>query len=155
MTSLTNCIKIHVILDNIRSAYNVGSIFRTADATGCAKLYLCGITPKPGNIKLSKTALGATDFVPWEYYKDTTDAVKRVHGEGVDVFAVEITDSAENYKKVSYPDEVAFVLGHEVRGIDQRVLDLCNKCVMIPMLGEKESLNVATTAGIIMFNFLN
>ncbi|MBD3329372.1 TrmH family RNA methyltransferase [Candidatus Dojkabacteria bacterium] len=144
----------HILLDNIRSAYNVGSFFRTADATGCTKLYLCGMTACPGNPKLSKTALGATKTVEWEYFQKTTEAVDSLIERQIPVYAVELEKDAQNYREVDYPDEIAFVFGHEVRGIDQKIIDMCEKCVMIPMLGQKESLNVATAAGIIMFNFL-
>jgi len=144
-------IRLHIILDNIRSAFNVGSVFRTADAVGSAKLYLCGITATPENIKLRKTALGATETVQWQYHESTIEAVNELKAQNIPIFAIELTPQAEHFQTIIYPHEVALVFGHEKRGISQPVLDLCDLHVMIPMNGIKESLNVATTAGIIMY----
>ena len=148
-----NNIRLHIILDNIRSVYNVGSIFRTADSTGCAKLYLCGMTPTPDNPKMKKTALGATDSVPWEYYNTTVDAINqlRITNNGLRVVAIELTEKSKHFQKIEYSDPVALIFGHEKRGVSQIVLEMCDDFVMIPMGGVKESLNVATTAGILMF----
>lgn len=143
--------RLHIVLDNIRSVFNVGSIFRTADATGCAKLYLCGMTAKPDNIKMFKTALGATENVHWEYFNDTTEALEKLKKQGIKIVGVELTDKSIHFQSYKYPNEVALVFGHEKRGVTQPVLDLCDDVIMIPMGGVKESLNVATTAGIIMF----
>jgi tRNA G18 (ribose-2'-O)-methylase SpoU len=141
-------------LDNIRSVFNVGSVFRTADATGQAKIYLCGMTATPDYLKMRKTALGATENVTWEYFHSTVDAVNSIKQNGIPVFAIELTPKAKHFQKIVYPNPVALVFGHERRGVDQRVLDLCDECIMIPMGGIKESLNVSTTAGIIMFEAL-
>lgn len=143
--------RLHIVLDNIRSAYNVGSFFRTADATGCAKLYLCGMTSYPPNPRIDKTALGAVESVPWEYFKTTTDAIKKLKSAGIPVFSVEIASGSVNYKDIEYPNPVALVFGHEVNGVGQPVLSLSDKIVQIPMNGIKNSLNVATVAGIMMF----
>lgn len=143
--------RLHIVLDNIRSAFNVGSIFRTADATACAKIYICGMSPTPENPKLAKTALGATETVPYEYFSSTLDALKKIKAQAIPVYAVELTDSSEHFQKVAYPNPVALVLGHERLGVNQLVLDQCDKNIYIPMGGMKESLNVATTAGIVMF----
>lgn len=146
--------KLVLILDNIRSAFNVGSIFRTADATGCAQIYICGMTPTPDNSKLFKTALGATETVEWKYFSKTTDAVVHAKSLGFEIVGIELTDSAIHFQKSIYNNQTALVLGHERLGVNQLVLDMCDKVVMIPMNGSKESLNVATTAGIVMFEAL-
>jgi 23S rRNA (guanosine2251-2'-O)-methyltransferase len=164
-------IKLHVVLDNIRSVFNVGSVFRTADAVGNVKLYLCGMTATPDHIKIKKTALGSTESVQWEYFHNTTDAIQHIKSLNIDakdfidktdtkdisqnnsipVYAVELTPEAKHFQQIQYPTPVALVFGHERRGVDQRVLDLCDECIMIPMAGIKESLNVSTTAGILMY----
>ena len=140
-----------MIIDNVRSSYNVGSFFRTADATGCAMLHICGIAPYPPNLKLEKTALGTLDTVPWKYYRNTLDAVNVMKKHGIPVYAVEITSESEDYRTVTYPNPIALVLGHELMGVNDFVLDAADKIVHIPMSGTKSSLNVATAAGIMMF----
>ena len=146
-----------VILDNIRSVYNVGSIFRTCDAAGVQKLYLCGTTPTPidrfGRARkdLAKVALGAEQTVPWEYIAETTEAVRRVRGEGARVVAVEQAERALDYRKVDPIGPTAFVFGNEVDGVSPEALAQCDAVVEIPMYGQKESLNVAVTVGIILF----
>ncbi len=151
--SLNNKIRLHIILDNIRSAYNVGSFFRTADATGCAMLHLCGMTAFPPNTKVDKTALGATASVPWKYYKTTEEAIEEIRKQypEVKVYSVEIAPGSVDYRSVEYPNPIGLVFGHEVNGVNQFVLDKSDKIVHIPMKGIKESLNVATVAGIMMF----
>jgi tRNA G18 (ribose-2'-O)-methylase SpoU len=146
--------RLHIVLDNIRSAFNVGSIFRTADATGTAKIYLCGITPNIENPKLSKTALGALQSVPSEYYSDTQKALDEISKKGIPIYGIELTEDSEHFQKVDYPNEVALVLGHEINGVNQLVIDRCEKLIYIPMKGIKESLNVANTASILMFEAL-
>lgn len=146
--------KFHVVLDNIRSAFNVGSIFRTSDASGSAKIYLCGITPQSDNPKLYKTALGATESIESQYFPDTLTAIKLLKSQNIPIYSVEITSNSKHFQKVNYPNELAIVFGHEIRGINQNVLDLSDETIYIPMLGEKNSLNVATAAGIIIFEAL-
>lgn len=147
-----------VILDNIRSVHNVGSIFRTCDAAGVGKLYLCGTTPTPvdrfGRARkdLAKVALGAETTVAWEYMSDTREAIAKCKAEGVSVISVEQTDDAIDYTKLSTAGPVAFVFGNEVDGVSNDALSLCDAAVEIPMAGSKESLNVAVTVGIILFN---
>lgn len=143
--------RLHIILDNIRSAYNVGSIFRTADAINDTKLYLCGMAAYPPNKKIEKTALGATKSVDWQYFDNTLKAIKKVQSLNIPVFAAEITKTSLNYSTVTYPDPVAIVFGHEVNGVSEFVIKNAEKNVHIPMQGLKKSLNVATAAGIIMF----
>lgn len=154
MKSLT-----YVILDNIRSVHNVGSIFRTSDAAGVERIYLCGTTPTPvdrfGRARndMTKVALGAEKTVPWEYAENTVDIVKKLKAEGVKVFGVEQYEGSADYSSIKYPEQCAFVFGNEVGGVSLDVLAECNEVIEIPMKGEKESLNVSVAAGIILFAF--
>ena len=145
---------IHVVLDNIRSAFNVGSIFRTADAGAAAHLHLCGMTAYPPHLKLAKTALGAIDYVPWTHYAETIDAIDALHGEGVPCIAVESEDGAANYLDFKWSSPVAIVFGNEVRGVAPEVLERCDACVRIPMHGFKNTINVATAFGVVFFEVL-
>lgn len=144
-------IRIHIVLDNIRSAFNVGSIFRTADAIGGCKIYLCGITPSIDNPKMYKTALGATESVPSSYYPDSLKAIEELKSASIPIYSVELTDNSEHFQKVTYPNPVAIVLGHERMGVNQLILDSSDKCIYIPMNGMKESLNVAIAGSVIMY----
>lgn len=144
--------KIHVVLDNIRSVFNVGSIFRTSDGAGSVeKIYLCGMTSPIDNPKLDKTALGATEMVPSEHYDTTQEALDELKAKNIPIYSIELTDDAENFQKVEYPEEVAIVLGHEKMGVDEEILNGCDKKIFIPMRGKKESLNVANCASIILY----
>lgn len=149
---------IFLILDNIRSSENVGSIFRTADAAGVSKIYLCGYTPAPTdrfgreNKKLTKASLGAEKFVSWEKIQDIFLLIKNLQEEKVSCVAVEQHKNSKNYKKFSLPAKTAFILGNEVEGVAEKVCRVCNAIVEIPMYGKKESLNVSVAAGIILFN---
>ncbi len=144
--------KIHVVLDNIRSVFNVGSIFRTSDGAGSVeKIYLCGMTTPIDNPKLDKTALGATEMVPSEHYDTTQEALDEIKAKNIPIYSIELTDDAENFQKVEYPEEVAIVLGHEKMGVDEEILNGCDKKIFIPMRGKKESLNVANCASIILY----
>lgn len=149
------------ILSNIRSAHNVGSIFRTADAAGIERLYLCGITPSPDGMlgsarkSLQKTALGAEKSVPWEKCIRTADCIRRLKAAGYFICAVELADGAVPYcdadclKKNT--DKLAFIVGHEVDGVPKALLEKCDAVISIPMYGKKESLNVAVAFGVIAF----
>jgi tRNA G18 (ribose-2'-O)-methylase SpoU len=144
--------KIHIVLDNIRSAFNVGSIFRTADGAGSVeKIYLCGITSPIDNPKLEKTALGALEYIPSEHYGSTMEAIKDIQDENIPIFSIELDEKSEDFQKVKYPEEFAIVLGHEKKGVDKSILEISDKIISIPMRGKKESLNVANTAGIILY----
>lgn len=145
--------KIHVILQDIRSALNVGAIFRTSDGAGISKLYLTGITPYPPHNRIPKTALGAIDSVPWEYNKDGESVVKKI-AEQMPVVAVEITPEAVKYTDYQFTEPVAIVMGNEISGISPEVLKLCSATIKIPMFGIKESLNVATAYGIIVYEIV-
>lgn len=143
---------ISIVLHNIRSLYNVGSIFRTCDAGRVKELILCGFTPYPPRKEIEKTALGAVETVPWRYFPSTSAGISYLKEQGNKVFALEITDRKRSYDSLK-PSEfpAAFVLGNELVGIDQQVLDLCDEAIEIPMFGVKHSLNVAVAAGIIVF----
>ena len=148
-----------VVLDNVRSQHNVGAVFRTADAFLLEGLYLCGITPKPDvlstNNDLHKTALGAEQTVAWQAFAETMDAVKALQARGYKVYAVEQAHHSisleQAAEEVKTPSGVAIVLGHEVFGVAQEVVDACNGCIEIPQYGTKHSLNVSVTAGIVMY----
>ena len=145
-----------IILDNIRSQNNIGSIFRTCDAFLIRKLYLCGITATPPHKEIHKTALGATDSVHWDYCDDTLKVVKKLKNEGYVVLAAEQTDKSIFLQDYCIQDDKAYALvfGHEMRGVDQTVIDECNGAVEIPQFGTKHSLNVAVSAGILIWHFL-
>jgi tRNA G18 (ribose-2'-O)-methylase SpoU len=142
-----------VILDNIRSQNNVGSVFRTCDAFLVKKIYLCGITSTPPHREIHKTALGATESVEWEYFADTLDALEQLKASGYKVFAAEQADKKillQNFT-VEKTGKIALVFGHEVRGVDQAVMDKCDGCIEIPQFGTKHSLNIAVAAGIVIW----
>lgn len=144
--------KIHVVLDNIRSAFNVGSIFRTADGAGSVeKIYLCGITSPIENPKLEKTALGALEFIPSEHYDTTMEAVEELKEQNIPIYSIELGDKSVDFQKFKYPQEFAVVFGHEKKGVGHEILKISDKIISIPMRGKKESLNVANTAGIILY----
>jgi 23S rRNA (guanosine2251-2'-O)-methyltransferase len=142
-----------IILDNVRSLNNIGSVFRTADAFLAAKIYLCGITATPPNKDIHKTALGSTESVEWEYYKNTIEAVIALKKEGYTIVAVEQTTgsiSLENFR-IEPGKKYAFVFGHEVRGVEQSVVDICDYCLDIPQYGTKHSLNISVSTGIVLW----
>ncbi len=137
-----------VLLDNIRSAWNVGSIFRTADGFGFVHAYLCGITPTPEVEAVVKTSLGAENSVPWSYHKDAEKLVRGLKKEGFAIFALEDDERASSIKEedwgMKYKEkDIVLILGSEVTGVDPELLDLCNEIIYIPMRGEKKSFNVA------------
>lgn len=142
-----------VVLDSIRSMNNVGSIFRTCDAFNVEKMFLCGITARPPHKEISKTALGATESVDWEYVEDVTELAQRLHHEGYKIFLVEQTDNSimlDNFSFATY-EKVALVVGNEVFGVDDRLLPLCDAAIEIPQYGTKHSLNVTIAAGIVIW----
>ena len=144
---------IFLVLDNIRSRENVGSIFRTADGAGVKRIYLCGITPIPPHEKISKTALGAEKYVPWEYHKTTHVLLKKLKKDHINIVALERTKDAENIFMFGGKTfkHVALVVGNEVRGLSSKILKYCDKVVYIPMFGKKESLNVGVATGIALY----
>jgi tRNA G18 (ribose-2'-O)-methylase SpoU len=144
-----------IILNNIRSTLNVGAIFRTADAVLAEEVIISGITATPEHSKVAKTALGAENMVPWIQLKDITDAVERVRKKGYTLVALEIDKSAKCLWEADLSNNIAILIGNEVDGISQELLDMCNQIVKIPMLGQKESLNVATALGIVAYESLH
>lgn len=141
-----------VMLTNVRSLYNVGSIFRSCDAARVEELILCGFTPHPPRKEIEKTALGATETVPWQYFAQASDAIAYLKAKQYKVFAVEIATNARSYDELSSADfPCCLVLGNELTGIDDDIIRLCDGCVEIPMYGVKHSLNVAVAAGIMIF----
>ena len=149
--------KTYVILHNIRSAHNVGSIFRTSDGAGVSKIYISGYTPAPHdrfgreNQEILKTSLGATAMVPYESVNNIHDLVLRLKHEGVEVVAVEQTKSALSYTESIHAKDTAFIFGNEITGIEEQVLAYADSHIHIPMHGSKESLNVSVCVGIILF----
>ena len=143
-----------VVLDNIRSLNNVGSVFRTSDAFLIEKIYLCGITATPPNKEIHKTALGATESVDWEYVEDTLELVNKLKLENIKVLAIE---QAENSTKLNtfYPKEnqkYAVIIGNEVKGVQQDVVNASDLCIEIPQLGTKHSLNISVTTGVVLWD---
>lgn len=151
----TKKIPLIVVLDNVRSALNVGSVFRTSDAFAVEKIYLCGITARPPHKEILKTAIGATDAVEWEYVKDVKAAVEKLKSEGCSIFGIEQTTDTVllqdlNLKEVT---KSAIILGNEVMGVSDSVLPLLDAAVEIPQFGTKHSLNVSVCGGIVIWEF--
>ena len=148
-----------VVLDNVRSQHNVGAVFRTADAMRIERVVLCGICCCPPNQEIHKTALGAEESVEWSYYKETLDAVKDLQAQGYTVYAVEQAHDSITLEEVAEQmvngqwsnGKLAVILGHEVFGVQQAVVDNCSQCIEIPQYGTKHSMNVSVTAGIVMY----
>ena len=144
-----------VVLDNVRSLHNVGSVFRTADAFLVEAVYLCGITSTPPHAEIHKTALGAENTVDWKHYEDTHVALKELKAGGYIVFAIEQAQGSTKLPdlKLDSTKKYAVILGNEVKGVQQTVVDSCNGCIEIPQFGTKHSLNVSVTGGIIIWEF--
>lgn len=142
-----------VVLDNVRSLHNVGSVFRTADAFRLAGICLCGITACPPSAEIHKTALGAEDSVAWQYFRDTLDAVAQLRGDGYEILAVEQVEGSVRLDefRADPSRRYALVLGNEVKGVRQDVVDAADRALEIPQFGTKHSLNVSVTAGIVMW----
>ena len=147
--------EIVVVLDNIRSALNVGAIFRTCDGAGVNKLYLCGITPYPPHNRIPKTALGAIEFVDWERVESTIAVINELKSSGYQIISVEQTTDSILYTKPSYQLPTALIFGHEITGIDPQIIAASDQVVELPMYGQKNSLNVATTVGIVTYAIRN
>ena len=142
-----------IVVDNVRSMHNVGSIFRTSDAFLVEKIYLCGITPTPPHREIQKTALGATESVDWQYAENTLDVINQLKKEGWTVLALEQTTNSVmlDELKVEKGEKIAIVLGNEVEGVNQEVINLCHKAVEIPQFGTKHSFNVSVSCGIMLW----
>lgn len=144
-----------VVLDNIRSLNNIGAVFRTADAFRVERLVLCGITATPPSVEIHKTALGAEDSVCWSHCGSTADAVRALQGEGYKVCALELVKGAVSLENFMVEPEgrYAIVVGHEVDGVDQGIVDICDGCIEIPQEGTKHSLNVAVSTALAIWHF--
>jgi 23S rRNA (guanosine2251-2'-O)-methyltransferase len=164
----TKKMPVYVILNSIRSNYNVGSIFRTSDGAMIEKLYLCGYTPHPpvfeektedkssstGKKEILKTALGSTESVDWEYVKDPVEVIKNLKEKGVTICALELTTKSKPYYEVTGDDlPLCLIVGNEITGVAQELIDLCDFSIEIPQYGIKQSLNVAVAYGISIFEF--
>jgi 23S rRNA (guanosine2251-2'-O)-methyltransferase len=147
-------IPVSILLDNVRSLYNVGAFFRTADAAGCEKLYLCGITGRPPMPAITKTALGAEETVPWEHRPGSLAPIVELRNQGYELAAVETSDRAVDLFDWQPNFPVCLLFGHESAGLPLAALALCDTHVRIPMLGRKHSLNVATAGGIVIYELL-
>lgn len=142
-----------IVLDNVRSQSNTGSVFRTADAFLVEAVYLCGITGTPPSREMQKTALGATESVAWKYYNNTVDAIKELRKEGYAIVTIEQAEGSVELQDFE-PEALkkyALVFGHEVNGVSQEVMDICDQCIEIPQFGMKHSFNIAVSAGIVLW----
>ncbi|MEW5674864.1 RNA methyltransferase [Flavobacterium enshiense] len=143
-----------IILDDIRSLHNIGSVFRTSDAFLVEKIYLCGITATPPNKEIHKTALGATETVAWEYAKDVLEVIEKLKADNVAVYAIEQVENSVmlNEFQVKPEEKYALVFGNEVKGVAQEAINLCDGVIEIPQLGTKHSLNISVSAGIVVWD---
>ena len=145
-------IPVVAVLENVRSAYNVGSVFRTADAFLLDGVYLCGYTAFPPHKEIRKTALGAEETVHWQHFKKVTDAINELRQAGYQIFAVEQAEKSTPLHLFGSPEgKIALVFGNEVTGVEQSTIALCDGCVEIPQLGTKHSLNISVAAGVVLW----
>jgi tRNA G18 (ribose-2'-O)-methylase SpoU len=150
----------YLILENIRSAYNVGAIFRTADASDVSKIFLIGYTPDPidrfGRVQpeIKKTSLGASETISWEHLPSTSETISNLQQEGVEVVAVEQSDKSVSISSYKVPQKVCYIMGNEIEGVSDESLSMADVVVDIPMLGKKESLNVSVATGIVLYHGL-
>ena len=144
-----------VVLDNVRSLHNVGSVFRTSDAFRVQRILLCGITATPPNAEIHKTALGAEDVVEWQYFESTDEAVAMLREEGYRIYSIELCDDSIALQdfETSPGENYAVILGNEVKGVQQSVVDASDGAIEIPQFGTKHSLNVSVTAGMVIWEF--
>jgi tRNA G18 (ribose-2'-O)-methylase SpoU len=144
-----------IILDDIRSLNNIGSVFRTSDAFLIEKIFLCGITAMPPNKEINKTALGATETVTWEHYENVLEVIENLKFEGTKVFAIEQVESSIFLQdfEIEKNQKYALVFGNEVYGVSQKAVEICDGTIEIPQLGTKHSLNIAVSAGIVIWDF--
>lgn len=146
-----------LVLDNVRSLHNIGSVFRTADAFRLEGIYLCGITATPPHREIHKTALGATESVEWQYRKKTVDALNELKAKKYLIYSVEQTEDALllDQVQIQKDQKYALVFGHEIRGVDQQVVDMSDACIEIPQYGTKHSLNISVAAGIVVWELFS
>lgn len=146
-----------IVLDNIRSLNNIGSVFRTADAFRIEKIYLCGITAQPPHRDIQKTALGATDSVDWAYEEDTVDLVLRLNEDGIKTYAIEQTENSimlDSFQPEG-GDKIAIIMGNEVDGVQQEVIHACEGVLEIPQIGTKHSLNISVCTGVVVWDLFS
>jgi len=145
-----------VVLENIRSAYNVGSVFRTSDAFLVEAIYIIGYSAKPPHKEIKKTALGAEETVDWKYFKTTAEAIEELRAKGFNVFAAEQAEGSYKLNAIGFEtdEKIAVVFGNEVTGVEQSTIALCDGCLEIPQLGMKHSLNIATAAGVVLWELI-
>ncbi|MCD5382851.1 TrmH family RNA methyltransferase [Candidatus Gracilibacteria bacterium] len=138
------------LLDNIRSKFNIGSFFRTADAFNLEKLILCGFTPYPPDKEISKTAIGAENSVKWQYFQNSFEAVQILKNQGKKIISVELDEKSKKIGEINFSGDEVFVFGNEINGVDKKILEISDEILEIPMLGKvKESMNVGVVAGIV------
>ncbi|MBN1756816.1 MAG: RNA methyltransferase [Chitinispirillaceae bacterium] len=142
---------LYIILDNLRSAFNVGAMFRLCDGMRVSGLFLCGYTAYPPHVKLDKTSLGTIDYVPWRHFDTTLEAIRFLRERGIAVWAAETTSHSVDYRTCDYPQPLGVVFGNEALGVEKEVLGACDQLVEIPLYGFKNSLNVATSCAVIGF----
>jgi len=145
-----------LVLENIRSAYNVGSVFRTSDAFLVQAIYIIGYSAKPPHKEIKKTALGAEETVTWKYFKTTEEAIAELRQEGFNVYAAEQAEGSYKLNAIGFEadEKIAVVFGNEVTGVEQSTIALCDGCLEIPQLGMKHSLNIATAAGVVLWELV-
>ncbi len=148
--------EIYIVLDDVLDTYNIGSIFRLADAVGAKKIYLCRGSETPPNTRIQKASVGTWQWVQWEYFEKTTDAIKNLKSKilNLKVVGVELDERAVNYTKADYTMPIALVVGHESDGISEEVLSICDEIVELPQLGINKSLNVMVSLGIVLYEVL-
>lgn len=145
---------LYIILDNLRSAFNVGAIFRLCDAMRVSGLFLCGYTASPPHLKLEKTSLGTIKYVPWRKFKTTIEAVHYLQEQNIPVWAAETTSHSKPYNRVTIPEKLGMVFGNEALGVSKEVMEACSCLIEIPVYGFKNSLNVATSCSVIGYALL-
>ncbi len=145
---------IHVLVEDIRSMHNVGSIFRTSDGARIEHLYLTGFTAQPPRMEIEKTALGATDSVPWTYLRNPVSVLQKLKEQGIQIIVVEHTSQSKNYLQADYRFPLCLVMGNEVEGISEKVVKMADLAVEIPMFGIKQSLNVSVAYGVVLYHVL-
>lgn len=143
--------KISVLLNNIRSLHNVGSIFRTSDGAGINHIYLCGYTPYPPRKEISKTALRADENISWSYHLNAPELIQKLKTEATEIIALELTEKSLDYRKYQPTKDICLILGHERNGVEPELLQLADKVIKLPMRGEKESLNVSVAFGVVAY----
>jgi 23S rRNA (guanosine2251-2'-O)-methyltransferase len=153
---LSEKIPIVIVLENVRSAYNVGSIFRTSDAFLLESIYICGYTAHPPHKEIKKTALGAEDTVAWKYFKKTSEAIEELRKENYRVFSIEQAVNSHPLQEttIEKDEKIAVIFGNEVTGVEQSTIELTDGCIEIPQLGTKHSLNIATAVGVVLWEFV-